>query len=958
MRSKKFASSSKTPKISNRVEGSPPSNKQSFTTTRNRRLRLDDHVSPRRLVVEGSEPASTSQPTAHHNLHEATKKWIASTSNAGIPPSFAELKPFIGPNEDMDLGSDDEELMSPDRTPTSPANPTTLIPPTTLPQAPPFRLGPNAREFFKSHQTHTQPSLKDRKERFESFLSLPIGTPPDPQGPYIPWRHSPPLHQHQLTNTYLRDMRKAPADDPKVFSRILRSGEHAWLGSEIGGDNLHQQESLDGSEITQSTITDASKKRPRRAHLMPSFEPREPPKTHIVASSGKKPHDTSDSNGDMLEEYSLPDDEVNRETEIVVGGKHYIHRKLDPGWVVKVSTTQNRPYYVHPDFGTTWQCPNSLPPRSKARTFRRSIVPGKLNRNLEPLVHYSRKFRHSPECSHNHGSEDLGTMSDLIKGWKKKQAVIKDIRDGYDASVSCNGSASLCGTSESEVAFSNDLSGTVSVLKQSKQVENSEEEEIPEWITPMRAGMATPQSAGQHGVHPLKNKASTPHLSPIVEDDTFSPPVTRIIAIRRPVSRSKYDSQRPKAPRVRNAPIVAGATKPISVDRESASDKSTPRVSFERSEVEHRSSSGAGDSVRSESFAARPVTTIHHQNDPVVADTLTLDTNERTVDPPIPKENRCELVVGSIHHSSRRNHHQQGLSALYTPREFIPMEPSEKQDAPKKRHIALSLELMSHRTKKNAEDRRTIDHQNMELDAKSVSDVKHDRSESSGSNIGEWSPRRHETEQASMVTQERRLKPPCLASPASNEFPAADDFDFSSPSISKDEQTNCNLDHQISVRTVSSPPETLECSSTEVVQSPLSNSHAPHLPKPLLDSDILSPPRLCHKLSSRILGTAESALSNCSGGGLLEYFELRQADDYENRTLSPPRPHARRRPFNWRVTRPLYPICALQRVDELLKEQHKRKGKAKHLRGKSKLRKMEVQSQKTKHHRRKHRPHF
>ena len=960
MRSKKFASSSKTPKISNRIDGTPPFYEQSFITTRNRRLRLDGHTSPFRLGLVESVPASSSHPTDHHNLHEATKKRNIVISDSKLPSSFTELKPVNDPNEEMDLGSDDEELMSPDGPP---------APPTPVRQVPPFRSDPNARENIKPLS-----SQKDHKERFQSFLSLPIGTPPDPQGPHIAWRHSPPPHQRELTNAYLQEMRKAPADDPEVFSRILRSDKHAWLGSEIGGDNLHQEESLDGSEITQSTITDAAKKRPRRSHLMPSFEPREPPKTHPTASSAKKPGDVSDPSDDMLEEYSLPDQEVNRETEIVVGGKHYIHRKLDPGWVVKVSTTQNRPYYVHPDFGTTWQCPNSLPPKSKARTFRRSSVTSKPDRNLDPLAHDSRKPCLSPEHSRNHRSEDLGTMSDLIKGWKKQQTVIKNTRDGYDASVSCNESVSHNGTNESDVAFSNDPSVTDSVSTKSKHVQkaatvsslNSEEEETPEWITPMRAGIATPQSAGRRGAHPSKNKASTPHLSPIVEDDSVSPPPARIKTTQEPrdvsIARYKYDSKRLEAPRVRNAPIVAGRTKTIPGDRESESDKSTPRVSFERFEVDRRSSSHDAPAL-SDNFAERPVASIHHRRDhDPGAGTLILDAYEPTVDVLESEENRCELVVGSIHHSSRRNHHRQGIFAMNTPREFVPMKPSEPQDAPKKRQSS-SFANASHHAKRNVEDNQMNDHENMVLEAKIGSNVKrHDHSEFQDGNGDEWSPMRHEEEQAPIVTQERRLAPPCVPSPGSNGFPTEDDFDFSSPSISNDEQTDRKIDRQIAVRDVSLPPKTVEHLYTHVVQSPLANSPAPNLratpPEIVGDGDILSPPRLRHTLSSRLSGTADSPLSNSSGGNALECFEPSQADDYDHRPQSPERGYARPMPYNWRVTRPFYPICALQRIDELLKEQRKRQRKTKQLRGKSKLRKFDVKSQMTKHRTRKYRSRF
>ncbi|CAJ1948154.1 unnamed protein product [Cylindrotheca closterium] len=44
-----------------------------------------------------------------------------------------------------------------------------------------------------------------------------------------------------------------------------------------------------------------------------------------------------------------------------IDGKIYLHPQLPSGWEIIVSETQKRPFYVHPDFGSTWHCPIILP---------------------------------------------------------------------------------------------------------------------------------------------------------------------------------------------------------------------------------------------------------------------------------------------------------------------------------------------------------------------------------------------------------------------------------------------------------------------------------------------------------------------------------------------------------------------------------------------------------------------
>lgn len=47
-----------------------------------------------------------------------------------------------------------------------------------------------------------------------------------------------------------------------------------------------------------------------------------------------------------------------------IDGKIYLHPQLPSGWEIVVSESQKRPFYVHPDFGSTWHCPIILPKKA------------------------------------------------------------------------------------------------------------------------------------------------------------------------------------------------------------------------------------------------------------------------------------------------------------------------------------------------------------------------------------------------------------------------------------------------------------------------------------------------------------------------------------------------------------------------------------------------------------------
>jgi hypothetical protein len=76
------------------------------------------------------------------------------------------------------------------------------------------------------------------------------------------------------------------------------------------------------------------------------------------------------------------------------------------------------------------------------------------------------------------------------------------------------------------------------------------------------------------------------------------------------------------------------------------------------------------------------------------------------------------------------------------------------------------------------------------------------------------------------------------------------------------------------------------------------------------------------------LGAIQGTLSISPDGAFPESFEPRPSDDNDSDNPSPPKRRQSRKEPNWRVTHPIHPICALQRIEELLKEQRRRQRKA------------------------------
>jgi hypothetical protein len=157
------------------------------------------------------------------------------------------------------------------------------------------------------------------------------------------------------------------------------------VGATIGGDLLDQYESLDESEITLSTLGNQRRSKwKHQRHNMSSSRTTQGSSLHNVAvqpplekgrliesphplptiryESRQEVEDTESS----VDVWSLDDESASVPMIFSVNRKRYVHPAMPPGWEIKVSKSRQRPYYVHPDWGTTWRCPVVLPPKSQS----------------------------------------------------------------------------------------------------------------------------------------------------------------------------------------------------------------------------------------------------------------------------------------------------------------------------------------------------------------------------------------------------------------------------------------------------------------------------------------------------------------------------------------------------------------------------------------------------------------
>lgn len=462
-------STSKTPRINNcAVAGRPPAfprptRKQglrtSFVTTTRRNYARANLASPSSSVVPWTFPrnrdlssgSETQQGGVHRTINDGT---------GGRHLVAAKLFASPADDEDMELCSTSEESTRIDSSSASEEDTMQAaviqLPPTILRR--PSRV---KAERSKSSETKRVSFTNDRA-RFKAPRIMG-GT------------------------TRLRPQRVATTKKGYAV-HLEEDTRKMWMGSEVGGENL-QQESMDESEITFG---------PNDSLQMPKFARRDDQEVSTYGFS--EPQVLDD---DLVEEWSLPDEEVSTAIVFSINGKTYLHEPLPPGWSMKVSKARKRPFYVHPDHGMTWHCPVLLQPKSRARVFRRpssSIENGSRQRQkmqIETPPSLDAGTPHKQKASPN-----VASMSDLIQAYNHEAKVYYPDSmpiDGYDASVSSQSSLESTGKENQDPLLQNAIAEAQNQKrlgsKETAMREGNSQAlatDAREWVTPLRQGISTP----------------------------------------------------------------------------------------------------------------------------------------------------------------------------------------------------------------------------------------------------------------------------------------------------------------------------------------------------------------------------------------------------------------------------------------------------------------------------------
>eukprot|EP00956_Cyclotella_meneghiniana_P003480 scaffold4229_cov38-Cyclotella_meneghiniana.AAC.9 len=177
--------------------------------------------------------------------------------------------------------------------------------------------------------------------------------------------------QSQISDEVLQRARNGPADNRRVLDAMLnssnakaavnhndltKSGDSSLVGLTIGGLSLQRCASEDCSEVTMPNLINET----TRVRAQPSsetssiFRNREDVSDPIIndfASSHFIRYPTNDEREQLS---------VQIRSQLQSGYTLPSQIYLPAGWQVRMSKSKGKPYYVHPDFGSTWHYPGLI----------------------------------------------------------------------------------------------------------------------------------------------------------------------------------------------------------------------------------------------------------------------------------------------------------------------------------------------------------------------------------------------------------------------------------------------------------------------------------------------------------------------------------------------------------------------------------------------------------------------
>ncbi|KAL9187399.1 hypothetical protein ACHAXT_001502, partial [Thalassiosira profunda] len=255
-------------------------------------------------------------------------------------------------------------------------------------------------------------------------------------------------HPNAVSKAALERARDGPLDDQRVLNAMLNGGARrpraptgkdtsvaSLVGSIVGGTSLQRSYSADESVLTTlEGVEDAS-----QASMTTRAE-------HAKAARGV----TSRSKGaDVFRsrahaassKAAATDREIRRANTISsVPAIQPSSVQLPAGWKVKWSKTKQRPYYVHPDFGSTWHCPglvsNVVQLAGEHELYDDQRVPLGMSRQAFLSSQLS-KGVHSAHSTENasDASESAQSMSHRVQSSYRTESRGGGSTSGFDTSV-------------------------------------------------------------------------------------------------------------------------------------------------------------------------------------------------------------------------------------------------------------------------------------------------------------------------------------------------------------------------------------------------------------------------------------------------------------------------------------------------------------------------------------------
>jgi len=197
-----------------------------------------------------------------------------------------------------------------------------------------------------------------------------------------------------ILNKVLNQARNGPTDNKRVLEAMFNSSNRmsnrrpkpteakvssaeTFVGSFIGGTLLQRSASLDESEVTTiycqddsscaSMTTRGDHVDATRGGVSPygkAISRKTDPVFDIFRNkaSSYAPNDASKSEPSCQELRRTATVETQTKIEQIPMMRYAqpASRQLPAGWKVRWSKTKQKPYYVHPDFGSTWHCPGLI----------------------------------------------------------------------------------------------------------------------------------------------------------------------------------------------------------------------------------------------------------------------------------------------------------------------------------------------------------------------------------------------------------------------------------------------------------------------------------------------------------------------------------------------------------------------------------------------------------------------